>query len=236
MDKEIGIIVAAGLGNRMRPLTETVPKPLIEAGERPMIESVIAGLKTRGISEIYVVVGYLKEQFSYLTKKYQGLTLLENTEYETKNNIFSLYAARNVLGKGDCFICEADLLVMDPGLFERALDHSGYFGKMVSGYSDDWIFEQRNGWISRIKKGGTDVYHMVGISYFKKEDAKLLAQKITQACQNEENGELFWDQVVDQNLQELRMKVFPVKEGQIVEIDTVEELKNVRDSWNLRNR
>lgn len=62
----------------------------------------------------------------------------------------------------------------------------------------------------------------------------ILAQKITEACQIEENAKLFWDEVVDQNLGELKMKVFPVKEGQILEIDTVHELNDIRER--IRNR
>lgn len=224
MGKEIGIIMAAGLGVRMHPLTLKMPKPLVKVLGKPLVETVIEGLKRREIEEIYLVVGYMKEQFSYLCDKYEGICLLENPDYAVKNNISSVYAARNVLGTADCFICEADLLVSDLSVFDRKLDRSGYYGKLVRGYSDDWVFELQDGFISRVGKGGTDTFNMVGISFFKKEDARLLADRIVQAYAEEENAGLFWDEVVDRNLDALRLNVFPVEPGQIVEIDTVEEL------------
>ena len=141
-----------------------------------------------------------------------------------KNNISSIYVARDVLGTADCFICEADLLISDSSIFDKELTDSCYYGKMVKGSSDDWVFEMQNGYISRVGKGGTDTYNMVGISYFKKKDGLILRDEIVKAYAKEENGNLYWDEVVDQNLDKLKLKIIPVQANQIVEIDTVDEL------------
>ena len=169
------ILMASGLGTRMRPLTNTTPKPLIKVGGIPMIETIINALKNANVENIFVVVGYLSEQFNYLKEKYSNLFIIKNPDYRTINNISSIYYAKDKLLLGDCFICEADLFISDSDTFRKEFKNSCYFGKMVKGHSDDWVFDtNEQGIITRVGKVGDDKYNMVGLSYFTKNDSKTL--------------------------------------------------------------
>lgn len=224
--------MAAGLGSRMKPLTLTTAKPLVQVNGVPLIESVLAALNRRGVSDIYIVVGYKKEQFVPLASKYANVHLIENPEYATKNNINSIAVAAAEMASADCFICEADLFLPDPDVLCRDLPESGYFGKMVSGRSDDWIFEttpERR--VTAVRKGGTDCYNMVGISYFKQADAAAIARAVLDHVKDSTWAQKFWDEVVDVLVKaDLNLTVHEVTASEIVECDTVEDLKNLEAS------
>lgn len=171
----------------------------------------------------------MKEKFAYLTEKYKNLTLVENTEYLTVNNISSVRAVADKLGKEDCFICEADLYVSDPSIFTAELNDSCYYGKMVKGHSDDWVFEQdETGRIIRVGKFGDDCYNMCGVAFFKAKDARIVADAINEAYAHEgEYENLFRDDIVDRKLKEIDLTVHPINSDTIVEIDSVKELETI---------
>jgi len=223
-------LMAAGLGSRMKPLTDATAKPLVRVGGVPLIETVIAALERRGVAEMYIVTGYKAEQFAPLAANHPNIRLVYNAKYAAKNNINSIAVVADKMAESNCFICEADLFVSNPDVLCRDLEKSGYFGKMVSGYSDDWVFDtDANGRITRIGKIGTDAYNMVGVSYFKKADAQKIAEAVVEDVQKPENAQLFWDEVVDGLVKrgDLDLVVHEVKPDEIIECDTVEDLKKL---------
>ena len=148
---ERAILMAAGVGQRMRPLTETVPKPLVEVRGTRMIDTVIRALQDNGIREIYVVVGHLKEQFASLEREYPGLRLIENPWYDTCNNIASLYMARQHLE--NAIILDADQIIFNPAILAPDFERSGYNAVWTDGETKEWLMTVENGLVTGVGNG-----------------------------------------------------------------------------------
>ncbi len=105
------IILAAGMGKRLIPLTLKMPKPLVPILGQPIIEYTMEALACTGVSEIIIVVGYKGEAIiEYFEKQYQGIPIryVENTEYDSTGNIYSLKLALDHVDD-DIILCEGDI-------------------------------------------------------------------------------------------------------------------------------
>jgi choline kinase len=110
-----GIILAAGVGSRLRPLTDDRPKCLLEVGGRSLLEHQVEALKRCGVTEIVMVVGYHGDQIK--ARMGNRLRYITNERYDQTNSLYSLWLARDELSSG-ALILNSDVLAL-PVLFER---------------------------------------------------------------------------------------------------------------------
>ena len=120
------VFIAAGYGSRLRPVTYQTPKPLVKVNGVRIIDTLIDGVMAAGVEEIYVVCGYLGEQFEALKEKYPNIHLVANPMYTTCNNISSVLLTRDHLR--NAYVLEADLFIHNKAIFDKYLYHSSYLG------------------------------------------------------------------------------------------------------------
>ena len=146
------IIMAAGVGNRMRPVTNIKPKPLVKVNGVRMIDTVINGLHKNGIYEIYVVTGYMKEQFEILKKEYEGIKLIENPYYDSCNNISSLYVARDYIE--NAIILDGDQVIYNSEILSPEFERSGYNAVWIENETDEWLMSVQDGIVKSCSRTG----------------------------------------------------------------------------------
>lgn len=224
------IIIAAGFGSRLIPITLERPKPLVYVNGKMIIETLLDALIGADIKEIYIIRGYKKEMFDILLKKYPNLKFIDNPYYEKCNNISSIYVAREYLDQ-NTYICEADLFLSNNDLIKKELTKSNYLGIKVQ-KTDDWALLTNNLDITGVSIGGKDCYQMVGISFWNKEDAKQLQMDIKKYFVDENLTNLYWDEVpLKYAKSNYKLNVRECKISDIIEIDTYNELKAIDSSY-----
>jgi choline kinase len=117
----IGVILAAGMAKRLRPLTDTKPKCLLEVGGRTLLERTVCAMQKAGVTEFVVVTGYRADQIrEFLFTHYPQSTVhfLHNADYEHNNNIYSLWMAGKVVRGREFLLMDSDILC-DPAAVVR---------------------------------------------------------------------------------------------------------------------
>ena len=225
------IFIAAGFGSRLAPITFNTPKPLVRVKGQRIIDGLIDAVLAQGIDEIYIVRGYLGEQFDQLLYKYPMIQFIENPVYNEANNISSVYCARYFLK--NAYVLEADLLLYNPALIKKYQYASNYLGVPVE-KTDDWCLEVRDGYISKLAIGGTNCYHLFGISYWTEEDGGKLAEDIKDVYEAPGGKERYWDQAaLEYHLDRYKVAVRECSFEDLTEIDTFNELKKIDKTYDM---
>ncbi len=224
------IILAAGLSSRFVPLNFEMPKGLLQVKGESLIERQIKQLLEKGIKEIVVVVGYMKEKFEYLKDKY-GIKLVIADDYEKRNNHASIYAARKYLKNS--IITSSDLYFTQ-NIFQKYAYDSYYCSIYTPGKTaergietdeDDRIIETFYG------DKCYDIWVTLGYAYFSEKFSDNIIKLIEKYYLTDEASGMFWADIQDKHLNQLYMYAKRCADDIIFEFDSLEELRNFDEKY-----
>jgi len=223
------ILMAAGMGTRLRPLTETTPKSLIEVNGMSLLERQIINLKEIGINEIIVLTGYLHEKFDELVDKYNLIKVI-NDKYDVYNNIYTMYLVRQYLE--DSFVIDADNYITRNFLPKSKPATSVYYSACKENIVDEWILKYDDrGRIFGVdigKEGDEPSYIMSGASFWTAKDGALISQKVEEVINKGDFRDLYWDSIAVDNLDKMDVYIEKINSNDIFEIDSLADLEYLK--------
>ena len=219
------VILAAGFGMRMVPINTETPKGLIEVNGEPLIERFIKQLHEVDIYEIYIVVGFMKEQYEYLIDDF-GVKLIVNTDYASKNNLHSMKLVLEHLCNTYIIPCD---IWCERNPFHKNELYSWY---MVSDLVDNDSNVRVNRKMELVSvnetKGGNA---MIGICYLLEREAVIVKNKIKVLCENNRYDGSFWEEALFQK-DKMILSARVVHSSEVVEINTYEQLRELDSNSN----
>lgn len=230
------ILMAAGMGTRLRPLTNNTPKSLIEVNGMSLLERQILNLKEIGVDEIIVLTGYLHEKFDDIVKKY-NLIKVVNDKYNLYNNIYTMYLVREYLK--DAFVIDADQYFTRNFLPKTKPETSIYYSACKENIENEWVFKynESDNRIFGIEIAGKDAkpdYIMSGASFWTEKDGTLIAEKVEEAINKGDFKDMYWDCIPVENLDKIDVHIEKIESDDIFEIDNLDDLEYLKKSLNLK--
>lgn len=220
MSPQRAVILAAGLGMRMIPINTETTKGLLKVKDETLIERIIKQLHEVGIVEIYVVVGFMKEQYEFLIDQY-GVELIVNSSFATKSNLHSLKLAKEHLNNSYIIPCD---LWCNSNPFRRYELYSWY---MVSTAQNDesncFLNKKKELVVSDKQLPGNE---MLGICYLCGKESEYVKQRLTELCNKRQYDKSFWEEALcikDKMIVWGRI----IREREIIEVNTYEQLRSI---------
>jgi choline kinase len=229
------VILAAGIASRLRPLTNNTPKCLLKVGSKSILELTIENLVTNGIFDIIVVTGFLDHMIKdFLNSRFPGLNIqfCHNELFESTNNIYSLWLAKDALGSDDMLLMDSDI-VFDGRIIAK-LRESGLKNCLAlkrHDVSDEEIkvLADINGRILDISKEvnpGEAAGESIGIELFSNRLVPELFRVIDRKVNAEKKVNIFYEVAFQELINENHdIFIVDVTDFFCMEIDTAEDLK-----------
>ncbi|MBN2294589.1 MAG: phosphocholine cytidylyltransferase family protein [Pirellulales bacterium] len=227
------IIMAAGVGSRMRPLTDTIPKCLIDIAGKAVIEHQISAFTKCGIKDIVVVVGYLAEKIR--SRLGGGVTYVLNWDYLSTNSIVSLFLAKEHLDS-DCLIINSDV-ICEPSVIRSMRNCNS---DICVALNTDWKLEKgyktsvRNGCITDMSMDLTPETifgEYAGIIMIRKAASAKVLQKLEEFIDQKRTGEWFENVFAALAREGEKIGFTDVKGKSWFEVDNIDELEEARNNF-----
>ena len=240
----IGVILAAGMAKRLRPLTDTMPKCLLEVGGRTLLERTVRAMQQAGISEFVVVTGYRGDMIrEYLNAHIpEGKwTFLHNADYEHNNNIYSLWMAGEVVRGKEFLLMDSDILC-DPAAVVRIakeLDSALAVNRHACGEEEMKVVVDAENRITEISKTCNPAAAMgesVGIEKIMPAYGEALYKELDQMILQEGLIDIFYERAFERLIpQGHTFRVVDTSSYFSFEIDTPEDYEYVRNHPQVMN-
>ncbi len=220
---DCAVIMAAGFSSRCVPLSLSRPKGLFNAKGQVLMERQIEQILSSGIPQIVVVVGYHKEQFYYLKEKY-GVIIVENPEYEVRNNLSSLYHARKYLTGRRCYMCCADNWFSE-NVFDAYVYESYFAVRFAKESTDEFCIKEdpETGRCLSQHRGGFDQWYTMGQVFWDNEFSTRYMNLLVSEYNLPEVQDMLFDDFYIRHAEKFRPAVWKYPEGVIWEFDTIED-------------
>lgn len=233
----IGVILAAGMAKRLRPLTDECPKCLLKVGSRTLLQRTVDAVSKTGINELVVVTGYKNNMIvDFLKTNYPSLTLhfIDNPDYAHNNNIFSLWLTRPFTEGKDFLLLDSDIL-FDPAIIPAVIEKEGAvlaLNRHELGEEEIKVIVDAESYVKEISKVCSirdAVGESVGIEKMTADYSKALFQELQHMIVDEGLIDVFYEKAFERLIpQGHTFRIVDTTDFFSIELDTVEDFENAK--------
>ncbi|CAN5604998.1 phosphocholine cytidylyltransferase family protein [soil metagenome] len=236
-----GIILAAGVSKRLRPLTDVTPKCLLEIDTKNILHRTIDNLTHNGIKEIIIVTGYKEEMIKeYVSKNLHGLDVqyITNSDHENNNNSYSLWMTKDYV-KGDALLLDSDI-VFDKAIITSLLNskHENAIAVNCECQADEEQIKVTMDTEGKVTSIGKEIKlsdshgESIGIekfsAYYMKELYNILEDRVIKQNLVNEFYERSFQEIIQKNDPRNSIYGIDVSEYKCMEIDTIDDFNNAQ--------